>query len=91
LVQDEQFDLKIIALSQTQPDGISFNWRRLGSKDDFSTVMANHIDRGVYRVTLPRGEIDTDFEYYIEMFTEGEKTVFPATAPGQNQTVVVVP
>lgn len=91
LQQGEPLDLKIIALTHIPPEEISLYWRRLGTKNDFENVTARHIERGVYRVTIPSGDIETDFEYYIEMDNQGEKVVFPATAPAQNQTVVVVP
>ena len=30
-------------------------------------------------------------EYYIEVKADGETALFPATAPGLNQTVIVLP
>ena len=87
----EKLELKVIALSQSRPEEISFLWRSLGSGDIFTKVPAKHVDRGVYQVTLTGNEITQDFEYYIEADLGEERIVFPATAPTQSQTVIVLP
>ena len=47
---------------------------------------ATHVGRAVWSATLPAAQ--EDFEYYL---TAGGNLVWPATAPGLNQTVVVFP
>ena len=62
----------------------------MGSQKAFQKIALTHISRGVYEVTIPAGAIaGADFEYYISTGTGTEKTVYPATAPELNRTVVV--
>jgi hypothetical protein len=46
--------------------------------------------RGVYRATLTGRVTSRDFEYYVVAKGKDLELTFPATAPGLNQTVVVV-
>ncbi len=62
--------------------------RSLGHRE-WRTVEAKHLNRAVYRATLPPA-LD-DFEYSVEAQTASGHTVhWPATAPEMNQTVVVM-
>jgi hypothetical protein len=62
-------------------------WRKLGERR-FAKIPLTLVARGVYSVQLPPGGKD-DFEYYVQVETEGSEPVyFPATAPKCNQTVV---
>ncbi len=90
LVPDEDLKLKVIILGSKPSDKLSLSWRPMG-KGDFTSVPLKHVARGVYTVTIPAGQFEgKDFEYYIQATTaDGEKLVFPATAPRINQTVVV--
>ena len=56
---------------------------------NFQKINLDHQARAVYSVTLPPASGE-DMEYYIEAeMADGNKLVWPATAPGLNQTVVV--
>jgi len=79
----------VIALDNQPVQRLSVFWRPLG-KGEFSRIQAEHVARAVYRAALPpAGE---DFEYYIETATAaGGKLVWPTTAPGRTQSVVVLP
>jgi len=92
LASGEDFALKVMDLSQSQPKTEALHWSKLG-EGLWQTVTLAHEARGVYRVTLPGNAIqDRDFEYYLSAETDDGKTVvYPATAPQMNQTVVVMP
>ncbi len=77
----ETLKLKIISLPATHP---AIHFRPLG-RDEWTTLQAVHINRGVYEANLPIAH--EDFEYYV---SAGENLAWPATAPDLNQTVVVV-
>lgn len=82
--RDEALKLKVILLD-AKPGGTLY-WRPI-AKGEFRTVALTHVARSVYTATLPAGE--SDVEYYIRAETPaGKKLVWPATAPGLNQTVV---
>jgi len=91
ICEDEDFILKVIKLSEIQSGDVAFYWRELGSKGKYKKELAKHISRGVYSVELDKDLITDDFEYYIESELDNEKLIFPITAPGLNQTVVVFP
>jgi hypothetical protein len=56
----------------------------------FQKVIAQHRARQAYRVDLPAQSTGT-VEYYLEAVMEdGQKTLWPATAPAINQTVVTI-
>jgi hypothetical protein len=64
------------------------NVRPLGGGEFVRTPMVCQ-GRGVYAAVVDGP--DADFEYYVEAVTEaGRRLVWPATAPGLNQTVVVM-
>jgi len=85
----ESYELKVIAAGIDTAEIILF-WRPLG-KEAFQKVHADKLARSVYRITLPGTLIHNDFEYYIEMKTAAQQsTIFPVTAPGMNQTVIIL-
>jgi hypothetical protein len=84
----ESLNLKVIVLDNQPAKAAALFWRKLGP-GGFKKVNLRHIARAVYSVTLPAAK--EDFEYYISAKTaSGEKLVWPATAPAQNQTVVLL-
>jgi hypothetical protein len=89
LEADEDFNLKIIILSGEPVREASFYWKNLGEKK-FHKLPLNHINRGVYKVTLSQDVLkNSDFEYYIEAISASSgRTIFPVTAPEINQTVI---
>jgi hypothetical protein len=89
---DEDFSLKIIILSGEPVREAYFYWKNLGERK-FQKISLEHINRGVYKVTLSQDLLkNSDFEYYIEAVSASSgRAVFPATAPLMNQTVVVLP
>ncbi|HOD81663.1 MAG: Di-glucose binding within endoplasmic reticulum [Planctomycetes bacterium ADurb.Bin126] len=89
VARGEALRLKVIALDNQPVRQLSVFWRPLG-KGEFSRIQTEHVARAVYRAALPpAGE---DFEYYIEAATAaGGKLVWPTTAPGLTQSVVVLP
>ncbi|MBM4031487.1 MAG: hypothetical protein FJ291_06830 [Planctomycetes bacterium] len=80
----EALNLRIIALAATPFSSVLVRVRPLG-RGDWQTVTATHLARSVYEAKLPAAL--EDFEYHI---AAGDKLVWPATAPGMNQTVVVM-
>ena len=87
LAADEALKLKVIVLAQAPPRAANLFWRKLGERR-FAKIALTPVARGVYSVQLPPGGKD-DFEYYVQIETEGSEPVyFPATAPKCNQTVV---
>jgi hypothetical protein len=55
----------------------------------FNKVPATHRNRQAYRATLP-AQPEGAVEYYLEAVLEdGQKVLWPATAPALNQTAVV--
>ena len=84
----EAWKIKAVVLSEGQPDTAAVRWRELG-RGEFRSVPLEHKARGVFTAALPPppGAI----EYYIEVKAGGETALFPATAPGLNQTVIVLP
>lgn len=90
LTAGENLKLKIIILAGNQPKEAALHWRPMG-KGEYEKVPLNHIARGVYSVTLPAERIGKhDFEYHIKIrWCGGEEVYFPASAPQNNQTVLV--
>ncbi|MGO8675066.1 MAG: malectin domain-containing carbohydrate-binding protein [Limisphaerales bacterium] len=88
LPANEPLKLKVIILSEHPPRQAALHWRKLG-EGAFAQVPLQHLERGVYSVTLPA--VGDDFEYFLQAEPEpgqGEPARFPATAPKLNQTVV---
>jgi len=85
----EDFCLTVIILGFT-PEDAALLWRPLGS-GDFAKAPLQHINRGAYKAHLPAGSAKVDFEYYVQARSAtGRKFRFPPTAPGLNQTVIVM-
>jgi hypothetical protein len=85
----EALALRIIALDTEPVKSVTVYFRPLG-KGDWQTLQATPIARAVYQATLPPA--NEDFEYHIGAArAEGAGIVWPATAPGINQTVIVTP
>jgi hypothetical protein len=83
----ESLNLNVIVLDSQPARTAALFWRKLG-QGEFKKIDLRHVARAVYSVTLPAAK--KDFEYYISAKTaSGEKVVWPATAPEQNQTVVL--
>jgi len=82
----ETLTLKVILLAKADPVGAGLYWRELGT-GEFRVAPFERVDRGVYRVRCPAR--DVDFEYYLKAVVDGREVVWPPTAPGLNQTVVV--
>jgi len=88
--------LKIIALASSPCKAVTVHVRPLG-KGEWKTVEAKHVARAVWNAKLPAA--DDDFEYYVvaeladdsKSAIENQRTklVWPATAPGMNQTVII--
>ncbi|MCX6876005.1 MAG: malectin domain-containing carbohydrate-binding protein [Verrucomicrobia bacterium] len=89
VTKGEVLQLRIIALDHQPVASVTVQIRPLG-KGEWQTIAARHLGRAVYQATLPAAE--NDFEYRISAATTaGTPLVWPATAPGINQTVVVAP
>jgi hypothetical protein len=83
----EALDLKCLILAKEGPERVILRWRVLG-QPDFQEDVFTTLSRGVYRIeTLPMHE---DFEYFVRAEWPDQQLVFPATAPQQNHTVVVM-
>jgi hypothetical protein len=82
--------LKVIVLDNEDPAEAVLCWRALGA-GEFRGLPLRHVARGVYQVILPAVP-DEGAEYYLRVMTAaGKPLVWPATAPGQNFTIVQLP
>jgi hypothetical protein len=89
LQQSENLQLKVVVLSAKPPRRATLLWREMGGKR-YQALPLSHVSRGVYSVQLPKQQ--KDFEYHVKVEPAEGKTLFvPATAPQQNQTVIVTP
>lgn len=83
----EELKLSVIILDNRPARSAAIFWRALG-RGEFQKSDLQHIGRGSYSARLPAGT--EAFEYYVAATSDaGKKLVWPATAPAQNQTVVV--
>jgi hypothetical protein len=81
-------EIRAFVLSSAQCTGVDLYWRSLG-EGAFQKVAARHRARQAYRAQLPAQSQGT-LEYYLEAVLEnGQKLLWPATAPSLNQTVIV--
>ncbi|HOX55681.1 MAG TPA: hypothetical protein P5205_05220 [Candidatus Paceibacterota bacterium] len=84
----EPHEIRAFVLSGAKCAGLKLHWRSLG-EGRFKKLAATHRARQAYRVGLPaqaRGAV----EYYLEAALEdGQKALWPATAPAINQTAIV--
>ena len=89
LEKGEPLRLKVIVLDNQPASSVQLHWRPIGEKA-FRSAKIQHVARAVYNIKLPSP--GTDFEYYIEAkMADGKMCSWPATAPEQYQTVVVMP
>jgi len=89
LSPNEDLKLKAIVLSAKPIQSAKLFWKIIGEKQ-YTEINMNHLNRGVYTVTIPAGEIKArDFEYFVEVKTAEEVLHFPPAAPKMTQTVVV--
>ena len=87
LVREELLAVKAIVLADRPVAGVKLFVRPLGA-GPWKAVAAAHVNRGVWRSTLPAAK--EDIEYYVEAtLADGKKLDWPVTAPQLNQTVVV--
>jgi hypothetical protein len=85
----EPQEIRAFVLSGPKCTGVNLHWRPLGT-GAFQKVAATHRARQAYRVNLPAQATRT-VEYYLEgVLEDGQKTLWPATAPAINQTVVAI-
>jgi hypothetical protein len=71
------------------PGSVVIKWRALGRRE-FESLDFKHFARNVYSVLIPSDRIRGDFEYCVEAVGNAAgHQVFPPTAPGKLQTVVV--
>ena len=89
LEKNNDFYLRVRVLAATKTISGKLFWRFLG-KGNFQAVELKKMDRNVFEETIPKSEISTDFEYYLEVFTGSELVKFPITSPEINRTVVVM-
>jgi hypothetical protein len=81
-------EIRAFVLSGPKCTGVDLYWRSLG-EGRFKKLAATHRARQAYRVALPVASRGT-VEYYLEAALEdGQKLLWPATAPAINQTVIV--
>ncbi|MEA3227071.1 MAG: hypothetical protein U9Q07_14065, partial [Planctomycetota bacterium] len=90
LAPGENLRLKAIALGTDRPSDVTLHWRSMG-KGDFKSTPLTNVARGVYSVRIGAGQFKNDLEYYVTAKSIGGKeSIFPATAPDINQTVVIM-
>ncbi len=89
----EDLRLKVIILTQKQPQDAFLYWRPMGT-DNYTKATLTHVARGVYSVTIPAREIkNNDLEYHVKVTFDpplADSIYFPATAPQMDQTVISV-
>jgi hypothetical protein len=84
----EQQEIRAFVLSGAKSIEVNLYWRSLG-EGRFKKSAATHRARQAYRVALP-ARSQGAAEYYLEAALEdGQKLLWPATAPSINQTVIV--
>lgn len=85
---NESLEIKAITLSGAQVEGVTLYWRTLG-ETKYRKIELRHIARGVYKTEIDKLTISGDFEYYLTATNGRENTVWPASAPQLNQTVIL--
>lgn len=91
VAKSEPLTVGATVLSKSAPPVVSLHWRALG-EEAFQEEPMTHVARGNYSAAVPAKAHETDFEYYIAVTMSEETTlVWPPTAPGLCQTVVVTP
>jgi hypothetical protein len=87
IVAGETLKLNVVIVG-AKPETADLYWRPLGV-GVYAKVPLAHVARGTYTVALPADAVKADFEYYVQATAGGKALVFPPTAPGLCQTVVV--
>ena len=89
LEKGEPLRLEAMVLGDAPRGPVQLAWRPLGS-GEWTTVPFEHVNRGVWRVSVPsRGE---DFEYVVEATSfRGDALRVPAGGRDTPRTVVIVP
>jgi hypothetical protein len=83
----ERQQIRAFVLSGPKSESLNLHWRSLG-EGAFRKVPAAHRSRQAFRVDLPP-QSKTTLEYYLEaVLADGQKILWPVTAPSQNQTVI---
>jgi hypothetical protein len=83
----EAQEIRAFVLSGPRCAEVNLHWRPLGN-GAFNKVPATHRNRQAYRATLP-AQPEGAVEYYLEaLLDDGQKVLWPATAPAINQTTV---
>jgi hypothetical protein len=84
----EQQEIRAFVLSGPKCIGVNLCWRSLGD-GAFKKRDATHRSRQAYRIALP-AQSQGAVEYFLEAtLDDGQKVLWPTTAPSINQTVVV--
>ena len=88
----EPFNLRVLILSEKEPQSAVLRWRHLG-RFAYHQEPLVHVGRGVWKVCVPPEAIEgADWEYHLKVVPEQDKPIyFPPTAPRLNRTVVVMP
>lgn len=83
----ESLVLRPVVLADGNTKSLLIKWRKLGQKN-WQECNGVHVARSVWKVDLPAAT--EDFEYHIvAKAANGQKLIWPVTAPTQNQTVIV--
>ncbi len=82
---DEPLHLKVIILSQEQPEEAALFWREMG-RGKYQAIPLEKLAGGVYQVSCPSS--GKDLEYYVRVKMSTGDLYFPATAPELSQTAV---
>ncbi len=86
----ESLKFQAVILSEQPLTTAVIYWRPLGGTF-YRRQPLMHINRGCYTAEIPASATrGTAIEYYIQMKAGAEQARYPATAPGLNETVVVM-
>jgi hypothetical protein len=87
----EALRLKVMILGEASPREATVRWRWLGERK-YHALALQRVARSVYEAEVPAGILrGGDFEYHVKVVpARGRAMYFPVTAPGRNQTVVVM-
>jgi hypothetical protein len=88
--EGEALTVKVVVLDNSAPRKAAL-YRRSFGDGRFEETALTHAGRGVFTATLPPAT-GIGFEYYVAAVTSGGgQLLWPASAPAQNQTIVVAP
>lgn len=84
----EPQEIRTFVLSGPKCTGLNLHWRPMG-EGAFQKLAAAHQARQAFRATLP-AQSQATLEYDLEaVLGDGQKVLWPATAPSVRQTVIV--